>query len=104
VLLPFAAVSGLAFRPGPTAIALLIALGTGPTAVAYTLYFRGLRGAPAGTAALLVAGGGSGRAARGCAARRDAYGATAPSKLAAYQSSSIGIFSTFSPVCGASMM
>jgi DME family drug/metabolite transporter len=54
VLLPFAALSGLAFRPGPTAIALLIALGTGPTAVAYTLYFRGLRGAPAGTAALLA--------------------------------------------------
>ena len=54
VLLPFAALSGLAFRPGPTAIALLIALGTGPTAVAYTLYFRGLRGAPPGTAALLA--------------------------------------------------
>ncbi|HET6188674.1 MAG TPA: EamA family transporter [Trebonia sp.] len=47
VLLPFAAVSGLAFRPGPAAIGLLIALGTGPTAAAYTLYFRGLRGAPA---------------------------------------------------------
>jgi DME family drug/metabolite transporter len=54
VLLPFAAVSGLAFRPGPAAIGLLIALGTGPTAAAYTLYFRGLRGAPAGTAALLA--------------------------------------------------
>jgi drug/metabolite transporter, DME family len=54
VLLPFAALSGLAFRPDPTAVALLIALGTGPTAVAYTLYFRGLRGAPPGTAALLA--------------------------------------------------
>ncbi|MGC2003503.1 EamA family transporter, partial [Trebonia sp.] len=54
VLLPFAAVSGLAFRPGPAAIGLLIALGTGPTAAAYTLYFRGLRGAPAGTAALIA--------------------------------------------------
>jgi DME family drug/metabolite transporter len=54
VLLPFAAVSGLAFRPEPAAIGLLIALGTGPTAAAYTLYFRGLRGAPAGTAALLA--------------------------------------------------
>jgi drug/metabolite transporter, DME family len=54
VLLPFAAVSGLAFRPGPAAIGLLIALGTGPTAAAYTLYFRGLRGAPASTAALLA--------------------------------------------------
>ena len=53
-LLPLAAVSGLAFRPGPAAIGLLIALGTGPTAAAYTLYFRGLRGAPAGTAALLA--------------------------------------------------
>lgn len=54
VLLPFAALTGLAFRPGPAAIGLLIALGTGPTAVAYTLYFRGLRGAPPGTAALLA--------------------------------------------------
>lgn len=54
VLLPFAAISGLAFRPGPAAIGLLIALGTGPTAAAYTLYFRGLRGAPPGTAALLA--------------------------------------------------
>jgi DME family drug/metabolite transporter len=54
VLLPFAAVSGLAFRPGSAAIGLLIALGTGPTAAAYTLYFRGLRGAPADTAALLA--------------------------------------------------
>jgi drug/metabolite transporter, DME family len=54
VLLPFAAVSGLAFRPGWAAIGLLITLGTGPTAMAYTLYFRGLRGAPAGTAALLA--------------------------------------------------
>jgi drug/metabolite transporter, DME family len=54
VLLPLAALGGLAFRPGPTSITLLIALGTGPTAVAYTLYFRGLRGAPPGTAALLA--------------------------------------------------
>lgn len=55
-LLPFgfAAGGGLAFRPGPAAIGLLAALGIGPTAVAYTLYFRGLRGAPAGTAALLA--------------------------------------------------
>jgi drug/metabolite transporter, DME family len=45
---------GLGFRPGPTAIGLLIALGTGPTAVAYTLYFRGLRTADASTAALLT--------------------------------------------------
>jgi len=36
------------------AIGLLIALGTGPTAVAYTLYFRGLRTVAASTAALLA--------------------------------------------------
>jgi DME family drug/metabolite transporter len=54
VLVPFAALTGLAFRPAPAAIGLLIALATGPTAVAYTLYFRGLRGAPPGTAALLA--------------------------------------------------
>ena len=49
-----AAVGGLSFRPGPEAAGLLIALGTGPTAVAYTLYFRGLRTAAASTAALLA--------------------------------------------------
>jgi DME family drug/metabolite transporter len=55
VLLPLTAVfGGLSFRPGPEAIGLLIALGTGPTAVAYTLYFRGLRQAAASTAALLT--------------------------------------------------
>ena len=41
-------------RPGLPAIGLLVALGTGPTAVAYTLYFRGLRSAAASTAALLA--------------------------------------------------
>jgi len=54
VLLPFAALGGIAFRPGAAAIGLLIALGTGPTAVAYALYFRGLRTAAPGTAALLA--------------------------------------------------
>jgi len=55
VLLPVAAaLGGLSFRPGPEAIGLLIALATGPTAVAYTLYFRGLRQAAASTAALLA--------------------------------------------------
>jgi DME family drug/metabolite transporter len=54
VLLPIAALDGMAFRPAPAAIGLLIALGTGPTAVAYTLYFRGLRAATPGTAALLA--------------------------------------------------
>jgi drug/metabolite transporter, DME family len=49
-----AALGGLSFRPGPEAIGLLIALGTGPTAVAYTLYFRGLRTAAASTGALLT--------------------------------------------------
>jgi drug/metabolite transporter, DME family len=54
LLLPLAAVSGrLAFTPTPVTVGLLIALGTGPTAIAYTLYFRGLRTAGASTAALL---------------------------------------------------
>jgi DME family drug/metabolite transporter len=55
ILMPLAAAGGgLSFRPGAEAIALLIALGTGPTAVAYTLYFRGLRRTAASTAALLA--------------------------------------------------
>jgi DME family drug/metabolite transporter len=54
-LMPLAAaLGGIGFRPGPAAIGLLLALGTGPTAVAYTLYFRGLRTAAASTAALLA--------------------------------------------------
>jgi DME family drug/metabolite transporter len=54
-LLPLAAATGgLSFRPGLEAAGLLLALGTGPTAVAYTLYFRGLRQAAASTAALLT--------------------------------------------------
>jgi drug/metabolite transporter, DME family len=54
-LLPLAATfGGLGFTPGPKTIGLMIALGTGPTAVAYTLYFRGLRSASASTAALLT--------------------------------------------------
>jgi DME family drug/metabolite transporter len=55
VLLPLAALAGgFGFRAGPEAIGLLLALGTGPTAVAYTLFFRGLRTAAASTAALLA--------------------------------------------------
>jgi drug/metabolite transporter, DME family len=55
ILMPLAAaLGGLSFRPGPEAVGLLIALGLGPTAVAYTLYFRGLRTAAATTAALLT--------------------------------------------------
>jgi DME family drug/metabolite transporter len=55
VLLPVAAGTvGVGFTPGGTALGLLAVLGTGPTAVAYTLYFRGLRTVPAGTAAVLA--------------------------------------------------
>ena len=55
ILMPVAQLAGgIAFRPGPAAIGLLVALGTGPTAVAYTLYFRGLRTAAASTAARLA--------------------------------------------------
>ena len=55
ILMPLAAaLGGLSFRPGIEAAGLLIALGTGPTAVAYTLFFRGLRQAAASTAALLA--------------------------------------------------
>jgi DME family drug/metabolite transporter len=39
--------------PGPAALGLLVLLGVGPTAIAYAAYFRGLRTAPAGTAALM---------------------------------------------------
>lgn len=54
ILLPLAAVtSGLAFQPTPAALGWLTALAAGPTALAYTLYFRGLREAPASTGALL---------------------------------------------------
>jgi drug/metabolite transporter, DME family len=54
ILLPVAlATGGIGFTPDPVTLGLLAALGTGPTAVAYTLYFRGLRRAPAGTAALM---------------------------------------------------
>jgi DME family drug/metabolite transporter len=54
-LMPLAELAGgIAFRPAPASLGLLVALGTGPTAVAYTLFFRGLRSAAAGTAALLT--------------------------------------------------
>ena len=56
LLMPLAwlAGGGITFRPGLAAIGLLVALGTGPTAVAYTLYFRGLRTVAASTAARLA--------------------------------------------------
>jgi len=54
-LLPLAAaLGGLGFRPEPATFGLLLVLCTGPTGVAYTLYFRGLRTAAASTAALLA--------------------------------------------------
>ena len=54
-LMPLAqAAGGVGFTPGPAAVGLLAVLGMGPTAVAYTLYFRGLRTATASTGALLA--------------------------------------------------
>jgi DME family drug/metabolite transporter len=53
-LVPLAAVTGgLAFRPSLAAFGWLAVLAAGPTSLAYTLYFRGLREAPASTGALL---------------------------------------------------
>lgn len=54
VLLPLAALRGMGFTPGPNAIGLLVALGAGPTALAYTLYFRGLRETSPRIASLLA--------------------------------------------------
>ncbi|MEV0430918.1 DMT family transporter [Micromonospora sp. NPDC050495] len=42
------------FVPTPASVGLLLLLGTAPSAVAYALYFRGLRTTPAGTAALIA--------------------------------------------------
>ncbi len=54
IVIPLAALTGgLAFRPTGAALGWLAALAAGPTALAYTLYFRGLRGASASTGALL---------------------------------------------------
>jgi len=54
-LMPLAQLSGgMGFRPSLASVGLLAALGTGPTAVAYTFFFRGLRSAAASTAALLA--------------------------------------------------
>lgn len=54
LLTPFAAAGGgLAFPATPAALALVISLGIAPTATAYLLYFRALRGVSAGTAAVL---------------------------------------------------
>ena len=54
-LMPLAQLAGgMGFRPSLASVGLLAALGTGPTAVAYTLFFRGLRSAAPSTAALLA--------------------------------------------------
>jgi DME family drug/metabolite transporter len=55
VLLPVAVVtSGLGFAADAYSVALLVALGLVPTAVAYTCYFRGLRSASAGIGVLMA--------------------------------------------------
>ena len=55
VLAPAATVtSGMDLVPTPASVGLLLLLGTVPTAIAYALYFRGLRTTPAGTAALIA--------------------------------------------------
>jgi len=55
LLVPLAgSAGGLGFGLSPATVGLLVALGTAPTAVAYTLYFRGLRTVAASTAALMA--------------------------------------------------
>ncbi|GAA4019527.1 EamA family transporter [Allokutzneria multivorans] len=51
VMLPF---TGVAFTVSPSSLALLAALALLPTAFAYTLYFRGLRGAGASAGAVMA--------------------------------------------------
>ncbi|MEU4238560.1 DMT family transporter [Actinoplanes sp. NPDC026619] len=54
VLIPVAAGGGgLGFAPDLRALGLLLLFGAGPTAIAWAAYFRGLRTAQAGTAALM---------------------------------------------------
>ncbi|SCG39856.1 DMT family transporter [Micromonospora inositola] len=55
VLAPAATVtSSMDFVPTPAAVGLLLLLGIAPTAMAYALYFRGLRTTAASTAALIA--------------------------------------------------
>ncbi|MFE9576548.1 EamA family transporter [Nocardia sp. NPDC006044] len=54
LLAPLALTTGFAFAPTPGSFVLLAALGLVPTAIAYTLYFRGLPDAGPGTAAILA--------------------------------------------------
>jgi drug/metabolite transporter, DME family len=48
------ALAALALHPSPAALCLLAALGVGPTALAYALYYRGLRSAAPSTAVLMT--------------------------------------------------
>jgi DME family drug/metabolite transporter len=52
--LPAALVGGLAFAPSPAALGVLAYFGLVPTALAYRLFFLGLRGVPASCAAVLA--------------------------------------------------
>ncbi|PXX57931.1 DME family drug/metabolite transporter [Nocardia tenerifensis] len=54
LLAPLAVLTGVTFEPSLGGFALLAALGLIPTAIAYTLYFRGLPDAGPGTAAILA--------------------------------------------------
>ncbi|QBS39927.1 DMT family transporter [Nocardia sp. CS682] len=54
LLMPLALTTGITFEPNAGSLVLLAALGLVPTAVAYTLYFRGLPDAGPGTAAVLA--------------------------------------------------
>ncbi|MFD6159218.1 DMT family transporter [Nocardia sp. NPDC060256] len=54
LLAPLAITTGITFAPNIGSFALLAALGLVPTAIAYTLYFRGLPDAGPGTAAILA--------------------------------------------------
>ncbi|WP_040685677.1 DMT family transporter [Nocardia vinacea] len=54
LLTPLAAISGLTFHPTPHSVVLVIVFGLISTAVAYTLYLRGLSEVGAGTAAVLA--------------------------------------------------
>ncbi|WP_454196725.1 DMT family transporter [Nocardia sp. Marseille-Q1738] len=54
LLVPLAGMSGFAFDPTVGSIALVLLLGLAPTAIAYTLYFRGLSDVGPGIAAVLA--------------------------------------------------
>ncbi|MGW4843442.1 DMT family transporter [Nocardia brasiliensis] len=54
LLAPVAMTTGLTFHPSVASFTLVLTLGLVPTAIAYTLYFRGLPAAGSGTAAVLA--------------------------------------------------